>query len=147
MDIRELRVGDIVTTNGKPMGTEEGNYYRVIEIDSKNNLENELIGSVTIESVNDKDFGYVGAWVDYLKPIPLTDELLKKIGAQEINIEGHHFISIGCENNGVLLHHSRYAYALTTEYYRIAVRKPIKYLHQLQHELYDAGIEFKIELQ
>ena len=145
MDIRELRVGDIVTTNGKPMGTKKGDYYRVIEIDSKNKLD-DLVGSAAIESVSDK-YSRVGAWVDYLNPIPLTDELLKKIGAQEINIEGHHFISIGCENNGVLLHHSRYAYALTTEYYRIAVRKPIKYLHQLQHELYDAGIEFKIELQ
>lgn len=128
------------------MGTEEGNYYRVIEIDSKNNLENELIGSVTIESVNDKDFGYVGAWVDYLRPIPLTDELLLNIGAKEIEIVGHHYLYIGNKEQSILLHHSRYAYVLTAEYYRISVRKPIKYLHQLQHELYDAGIELKIEL-
>lgn len=44
MDIRELRIGDIVTTNGKPMGTKEGDYYQVIEIDSKNNLNDMICG-------------------------------------------------------------------------------------------------------
>lgn len=144
MDIREIRIGDIVTTNGKPMGTKEGDYYQVIEIDSKNMLD-DLVGSAAIESVSDK-YSRVGAWVDYLNPIPLTDELLLNIGAKEIKIVEHHYLYIGNKEQSILLHHSRYAYVLTAEYYRISVRKPIKYLHQLQHELYDAGIEFKIEL-
>ena len=51
MDIRELRIGDIVTTNGKPMGTKKDEYYRVIEIDSKNNLNDMKTNKLTIEEM------------------------------------------------------------------------------------------------
>ena len=125
MDIRELRIGDWIETHG---------YSKV-------------------SSIGDDNFVYVRHYGPRFKllavdcnPIPLTDELLEKIGAKEINIEGFHYLYIGNKEQSVLLHHSRYAYVFTTECYVISVRKPIKYLHQLQHELYDAGIEIKIEL-
>ena len=134
MDIREIRIGDIVTTNGKPMGTKEGDYYQVIEIDSKNKLD-DLVGSAAIESVSDK-YSRVGAWVDYLNPIVLTDEIIKKIG----------FTPIGDSRfaltDAALLKYDAINYMFVTRY----THKLIKYIHQLQHEIWEAGIELKIEL-
>ena len=126
MDIRELRIDDRVSHNGDTGEVVEikTNHVRLLFKDDTSYLYN----------------------VNELEPIPLTDELLLNIGAKEIKIVGHHYLYIGNKEQSILLHHSRYAYVLTAEYYRIAVRKPIKYLHQLQHELFDAGIELKIEL-
>ena len=145
MDIREIRIGDIVTTNGKPMGTKEGDYYQVIEIDSKNKLD-DFVGSVTIESVSDKSFGQVCVWVDYLEPIPLTDKLLERLGFEPI-FNGNYHKHI--DNFDLLLIDLVTSYEIVIEDYdlgRMMGNKSIKYLHQLQHELYDTGVEFKIEL-
>ena len=145
MDIRELRIGDIVTTNGKPKGTKKGNYYRVIEIDSKNRLKN-LIGSAIIESAIDKRIGQVCAWVDYLKPIPLTDVLITKMGFKNIAVGDYHLTV--CDS-GILLSKALSYYRLAITEYSSCIEytsKLIKNLYELQHELYDAGIELKIEL-
>ena len=145
MDIRELRCGDIVTTNGKPMGTKKGDYYQVVEIDNKNKLH-DLIGSVAIESVSNKYLGCVGAWVDCLEPIPIAGEILKKMGFNSDNI-GEYTNKIGNTLLSIVKLSSCY-YLMFKDYSmgNDLLNKPIRYLHQLQHELYDAGIELKIEL-
>ena len=39
LDIRDLRIGDYITTNGKPTGTKEGEYYRITAIDSVGSMD------------------------------------------------------------------------------------------------------------
>ena len=124
MDIRELRIEDRVSHNG--------DIGKVVEIKTTH---------ARLLFKDDTSYLYN---VNELEPIPLTDELLLNIGAKEIKIVEHHYLYIGNKEQSILLHHSRYAYVLTAEYYRISVIKPIKYLHKLQHELYDAGIELKL---
>ena len=120
MDIRELRIGDKVTHLDK---------------------------IVTIRAIYET--GHVEFLIDYLdhpieftinckdiEPIPLTDKLLKKIG----------FTPMGDSRfaltEAALHKYDAINYMFVTRY----THKLIKYLHQLQHELYDAGIKLKIEL-
>ena len=78
ININELRIGNLVSTNGKPMNTSDKGVYKVLAIDSKDSFE-ELKGCVTI-TCDDPRYRDVGAWCQYLEPIPLTPELLKKCG-------------------------------------------------------------------
>ena len=81
MDIRQLRVGNLVTTNGKPAGTTKGNIYKVLDTNSANRLdESGLVGDATLEILDGEYRTTVGAWVDYLEPIEITDEILEIIG-------------------------------------------------------------------
>ena len=79
MDIRDLRIGDIVTTNGLPILTVKGEYYKIVGIDSKNTFE-DFVGSVDIQSLKGRRFFDGRAWADFLEPIPITDDLLLKLG-------------------------------------------------------------------
>lgn len=90
MDIRSLRIGDIVTTNGIPACSKRGDWYKIIAIDGKDTFTDKNgvkhIGNVSLESVED-EYAYIGgAWVNYLEPIPITDELLEKVGFKNTDI-------------------------------------------------------------
>ena len=59
MDIRSLRIGDIVTTDGTPANTKKGEYYEVINIisdewwnDEKENIKHS--GCVSIKPITDR---------------------------------------------------------------------------------------------
>ena len=81
-----------------------------------------------------------------LKPIPLKDKLLERLGFEPI-FNGNYHKHI--DNFDLLLIDLVTSYEIVIEDYdlgRMMGNKSIKYLHQLQHELYDAGVEFKIEL-
>ena len=78
IDINELRIGNLVSTNGKPMNTSDKGVYKVLAIDSRDSFE-ELKGCVTI-TCDDPRYRDIGAWCQYLEPIPLTPELLEKYG-------------------------------------------------------------------
>ena len=84
MDIRQLRVGNLVTTNGKPAGTRKGGIYKVLDTNSANRLDElGLVGDATLEILDGEYRTTVGAWVDYLEPIEITDEILEIIGYYE----------------------------------------------------------------
>lgn len=113
---KELRVGDIVTYFGKTVTVKAINDSGEVEITS-----------------NDNDNSIV--YISNLQSISLTDKLLEKIGFKckytvpiyeyddcQYDLMHNSFQSLSCDKNN------------------------IKYLHQLQHELYDSGIEVKIEL-
>ena len=86
MDIRQLRAGNLVTTNGKPAGTTNGNVYKILDTNSANRLDElELIGGATIEILDGEYRTTVGAWIDYLEPIEITCDLLRKIGFESEN--------------------------------------------------------------
>ena len=70
-----------------------------------------------------------------MKPIPITDELLEKIGFSKDGI-------------GIFqVENFKYDFvAMQVDAERI-YKSGIIFLHQLQHEMFDAGIECKIELE
>lgn len=84
--------GDLVMTNGIPLGTKKGIVYQVTESNADKILKDEneftiLIGSVTLSNLKGKtivDDGFLfcdsGAWVKDIVPIPLTKDILLKNG-------------------------------------------------------------------
>ena len=127
MDIRELRIGDWESCN-KEVGT-------VVEI--KTTHVRLMFKDNTSGLYNIKD----------IEPIPLTDKLLKKIGFNSNNA-GEYINKIGTVCLSIVkLSNCYYLMFIDYNMGNDLLDKPIKYLHQLQHELYDAGIELKIELQ
>ena len=124
MDIRELRVGDIIY---RPDCNDT-----VVEIRA-----NGIIGL-------DHNRGIIP--FESLEPISLTDELLEKIGFNSNN-NGEYINTIGTVCLSIVkLSNCYYGMFIDYNMSNDLLDKPIKYLHQLQHELWDAGIELKIEL-
>lgn len=94
MNKLEYIPGDLVMTNGIPIGTKRGIVYQVTESNADKsakvkdgNAFTELKGSVTLSNLKGKtihDEGFLfcdcGAWVKDIVPIPLTPEILKKNG-------------------------------------------------------------------
>ena len=86
--------GDLVMTNGIPIGTKKGIVYQVTESNAEKyravedgNAFTELKGSVTLSNQKGKnieDDGYLfcdsGAWAKDIVPIPLTPSILEKNG-------------------------------------------------------------------
>lgn len=86
--------GDLVMTNGIPIGTKKGIVYQVTESNADKyakvkdgNAFTELKGSVTLSNQKGKnieDDGFLfcdsGAWVKDIVPIPLTPSILEKNG-------------------------------------------------------------------
>lgn len=91
MDKLEYIPGDLVMTNGVPLGTAKDVIYRVTSSDPTKTLElddgTELKGVVRLENIEGVEFGDKGyllaeccAWVKDIVPIPLTPEILEKNG-------------------------------------------------------------------
>ena len=131
MNVIELRIGDKVKYLDKIFTIRmlcDGGYADLI-IPDKSHSEIEY-----------------GVDVKDVQPIPLTDELLKNIGFNSNNA-GEYIKTIGTVCLSIVKLSKCY-YLVFVDYDKgnDLLDKPIKYLHQLQHELYDAGIELKIEL-
>ena len=91
MDKLEYIPGDLVMTNGVPLGTAKDVVYRVTSSDPSKNLKLDdrtvLKGVVRLENIEGAEFGDKGyllaeccAWVKDIVPIPLTPEILEKNG-------------------------------------------------------------------
>ena len=127
MDIRELRIEDRVSHNG--------DIGEVVEIKTTH---------VRLMLKDDTSYLYN---VNELEPIPLTEELLEKIGFNSNN-NGEYINTIGTVCLSIVkLSNCYYLMFIDYNMSNDLLDKPIKYLHQLQHELWDVGIELKIELQ
>ena len=97
MNRLEYIPGDLVMTNGIPVGTKKGIVYQVTESNADKyravedgNAFTELKGSVTLSNLKGKtivDDGFLfcdsGAWVKDIVPIPIAPELLEKNGWRE----------------------------------------------------------------
>ena len=131
IDIKELRPGNLVKTNGKPSGTVRGQFYKVASTDSTSSLD-ELKGSATIETILPCSWTSVGAWSAYLIPIKITRQILEKLGFTDVsenlqefnNFNGFH-ITVSCHDVSIM--DKYYNHVLIAEY---------KYLHQLQNLVY-----------
>ena len=130
MDIRELRIGDKVEYLGRIV-----TIRAIYETGHVEFLMNNLDHLIEF-TINCKD----------VESIPLTDELLKKIGFNSNN-NGEYINTIGTVCLSIVkLSKCYYLVFVDYDMGNDLLDKPIKYLHQLQHELFDAGVELKIEL-
>ena len=148
MEARDLRIGDVVMTNWKPLGTIKGKFYIVTKVDS----ERQALGygvylrrCATIVDMK-KSGRYIGsAWIDYLEPIPVTVELLEKLGFKEkeyrysLNLKydldlGDGFIQISDLSNSV--GKNWYVHIDNSDHETIG-GMDFQYLHELQHIIWD----------
>ena len=151
MDIRDLRIGDIVTTNGKTYGTKKGELYIITKIDSevKETFKDgtHLEGGVGILDIKRDFYRYIGgAWIDYLIPIHITDELLLILGFDKhdysdlgLDIEYElatlkGFISVSNVSNSK---DRDYSVQIDNIAHTSIGGMDIQYLHELQHIIWD----------
>ena len=91
MDKLEYIPGDMVMTNGVPLGTSKNVVYRVTSSDPSKTFKLDdgtvLKGVVCLENIEGAEFGDKGyllgdccAWVKDIVPIPLTKDILLKNG-------------------------------------------------------------------
>ena len=153
MNIRQLRAGNLVTTNGKPAGTTNGNVYKILDTNSANRLDElELIGGATIEILDGEYRTTVGAWLDYLEPIEITDEILKKLSFSKRT--SSYNINIKSTEYDIIVSNLYPKEAIGKVDYNIVIldrniimcKRHIKYLHTLQNLIFDmTDLELYVE--
>lgn len=159
--------GDLVMTNGVPLGTAKDVVYRVTSSDPSKTLKLDdgtaLKGVVCLENIEGTEIGDKGyllgdccAWVKDIVPIPLTPEILEKNGWNKEEKDGSVFslseVFMGGDKNeeGNYTCFQLY-YQNKTDGWVIDMRgEPLKfevhYIHQLQHLLFGLGINHEMEV-
>lgn len=147
--------GDLVMTNGVPLGTAKDVVYRVTSSDPSKTLElndgTVLKGVVRLENIEGAEFGDKGylfgdccAWVKDIAPIPITPEILEKNGWKRVddNPVDFEIEYFGTEfSNGVNLF-----YNVLTDIYRYDKHTIMIYLHELQHLFFGLGLKQEMEV-
>ena len=168
MDKLEYIPGDLVMTNGVPLGTAKDVVYRVVSSDPSKTLKLKdgtvLKGVVRLENIEGAKFGDKGyllgdacAWVKDIVPIPLTSVILEKIGwKKEVmsrgvknsnwvytkpDIKEYGYFPIYIEK-GIGDEFDVYPFTGNNVCTQIAY---IKYVHQLQHLLFGIGLNSEME--
>lgn len=144
--------GDLVMTNGIPLGTAEDVVYRVTSSDPSKTLKLDdgtvLKGTVRLENLEGAEFGdkgYLlgdsGAWIKDIIPIPLVPAILEKNGWK---------VSLECtwiyeKEDSVkilrLLDDKHYA-----AYIGDVRLLEFQYTHELQHLLFGLGLNSEMEV-
>lgn len=147
--------GDLVMTNGIPIGTKEGIVYQVTESNADKyakvkdgNAFTELKGSVTLSNLKGKtihDDGFLfcdsGAWVKDIVPIPLVPAILEKNG-WKVSLEGT-WIYEKEDSVKILRLLDDKHYAAYIGYVRLL---EFQYTHELQHLLFGLGLNSEMEV-
>lgn len=144
--------GDLVMTNGVPLGTEQDVVYRVTSSDPSKTLKLDdgtvMKGVVRLDNYGAKelgDKGYLlaenGAWAKYIVPIPLTSKILEKNGWKSIN--GNYALKIKNANHLVLEFTEDGIYTYINENTMLFT---IKYIHELQRLLIGLGLNSEMEV-
>lgn len=137
---KDLMVGDYLRINRDGLCIKKGTIVEVRGIDADDKLiEAGLIGSTHYHPL-DKELFDGGIRCDYLDPIPLTPEILKKNGWKEY-ASSEDFHGYNC----VFIKQKGGYYGACVDYKR-TVSGPLKYVHELQHTLRLCKIEKEIEL-
>ena len=161
--------GDLVMTNGAPIGTAKDVVYRVTSSDPTKTLKLDdgtvLKGVVCLENIEGTEIGDKGylfcdccAWVHNIVPIPLTPEILEKNGWKrkvmsrgvknshwvytKPDIEEYGYFPIYIEK-GIGKEFDVYPFSYNHVCTQIAY---IKYVHQLQHILFGLGLNSEMEV-
>ena len=145
--------GDLVMTNGVPLGTAQNVVYRVTSSDPSKTLELDdgtvLKGVVRLENIEGAEFGDKGylfgdccAWVKDIAPIPITPEILEKNGWMLYRMY-HWFIEKECLKLSLLEldNHSWYVYIGDN-----LIRRNMHSVSDLQHILFGLGINHEMEV-
>ena len=150
MDKLEYIPGDLVMTNGVPLGTAKDVVYRVTSSDPSKTLElNDgavLKGVVRLENLEGVEFGDKGflfgdccAWVKDIVPIRLTPEILEKNGWVKLYEK---FFEKNVNDIRLTIELSENIYVAIN---RIFIME-IHYIHELQHFLFGLGINSEMEV-
>ena len=142
--------GDLVMTNGAPIGTAKGVVYRVTSSDPNKTLildnGNTIKGTVSLENVespNLGDDGYLfcesGAWVKDIVPIPLTPEILEKNGWEkkdDMCWKSYDLVTLVVQYNNCRI----------VDLCSNLILRSLEYVHELQHLLFglDDNSEIKV---
>ena len=151
--------GDLVMTNGIPIGTKKGIVYQVTESNADKyravedgNAFTELKGSVTLSNSKGKnieDDGFLfcdsGAWVKDIVPIPLTPSILEKNGWKRDDYDWYRlpvkraylYITKDTEVKDEFL------VCAGLEKHNLA---SVSFVHELQHLLYGLKINSEMEI-
>lgn len=155
MDKLEYIPGDLVMTNGAPLGTEQDVVYRVTSSDPSKTLKlydgMVLKGVVRLENLEGVEFGDKGylfgdccAWVKDIVPIPITPEILEKNGWKRVDDEP---IDFEIEYFGTeFSNRVNIFYNVLTGIYRYGKHTILIYLHEIQHLLFGLGLNSEMEV-
>ena len=144
--------GDLVMTNGVPLGTAQNVVYRVTSSDPSKTLELDdgtvLKGVVCLENIEGAEFGEKGylsgdccAWVKDIVPINLVPAILEKNG-WKVSSECK-WIYVKEDNVKIFRLLDDIHYAAYIGFVRLL---EFQHIHQLQHLLFGLGINHKMEV-
>ena len=151
--------GDLVMTNGRPIGTAKDVVYRVVSSDPSKTLklndETTLKGSVYLENLEGAEFGEKGyllgdccAWVKDIAPIPLTPEILEKNWWDKEPSENVTWYKYRTDKSNLYI--CKDSFNNKDWFVCVALDKHcvanINYVHQLQHLLFGLGLNLEMEV-
>lgn len=156
MDKLEYIPGDLVMTNGVPLGTAKDVVYRVTSSDPSKTLEFDdgtvLKGVVRLENLEGAEledkgylFGDCCAWVKDILPIPITPEILEKNGwkKSKINDCAYFYYKDGL----FLTYTSKDGKFWFDDFdYSSSICVELPYVHSLQHLLFSLGLNSEMEV-
>lgn len=144
--------GDLVMTNGVPLGTAKDVVYRVTSSDPTKTLKLDdgavLKGVVCLENIEGAEFGDKGylsgdccAWVKDIVPINLVPAILEKNG-WKVSSECR-WIYVKEDNVKIFRLLDDIHYAAYIGFVRLL---EFQHIHQLQHLLFGLGINHEMEV-
>lgn len=168
MDKLEYIPGDLVMTNGVPIGTAKNVVYRVTSSDPSKTLELDdgkvLKGVVCLENIEGAEFGDKGyllgdccAWVKDIVPIPITQKILCK-NKWEVNAIDYdysindklYFRAFPADRKAGCIELEVYNNIAPSDSYDVCQDDfylgDISYVHQLQHLLFGLGLNSEMEV-
>lgn len=157
MDKLEYIPGDLVMTNGVPLGTAKDVVYRVTSSDPSKTLKLDggtvMKGVVRLENLEGVEFGDKGflfgdccAWVKDIVPIPLTPEILEKNGWEPTKESlGHSFKNKKYPRFALWSINDKWNFTIDG----VIVCNTLSclcYVHELQHLLFGLNINHEMEV-
>ena len=154
MDKLEYIPGDLVMTNGVPLGIARYVVYRVTSSDPSKTLKLDdgtvLKGVVCLENIEGAEFGDKGylfgdccSWVKDIIPIPLVPAILEK-NVWEKEKYGLSYYKKESQTLEFRLIGKTYGWTLRCGNKDLIEK--VEFIHQLQHLLFGLGINHKMEV-
>lgn len=155
MNKLEYIPGDLVMTDGLPIGTKKGVAYVVTASDTNRTLtlKDGTInkGVVTLDTVSEDDkvhFVETSTWVKHIVPIPLTPGILEKNGWFEDSFLDNYKSFYKNDRNYPSLHgqQTKDGYIYDVDFGEETIITNIKSVHQLQHLLFGLGLPMDLKV-
>jgi hypothetical protein len=154
MDKLEYIPGDLVMTNGVPLGTAKDVVYRVTSSDSSKTLKLDdgtvLKGVVCLENIEGAEFGDKGylfgdccSWVKDIIPIPLVPAILEK-NVWEKEKYGLSYYKKESQTLEFRLIGKTYGWTLRCGNKDLIEK--VEFIHQLQHILFGLNINNEMDV-